>query len=614
MTTSPTGLPDDQRINDYLKLELEFANEFAAKVVQAHPEWQSYRAFWSPVKSFLGVFFAAITEWKKMVSPSPQEEGLEEDSEAGIDDPTDSAYQENWMPTSLYRWAYLTLTFRPIDLEDDELRDRLVVRMFRTQEYDAELLGPDYHKAYPSSEGLLSRSPSPAPEDQQKANPALIHQLPLEILSDVFVRAHDEVLYFPIIFSHVDSRFRTIAESTASLWTKIDVNLPLPLVELYLKHSNTARLDIWIDLGSGGRRQNAASRLGAFLAVVAEHRERVVSLRMSAFNPRFVDDMVKAMMRDLACTIGLPGSTSTPMAGAVPKGTSLAKLGLGISRPDSGAQFAVFGQQYPSPCFGPARRPHQSTESRNIRRSRLLHSARSTRSTIRGDSSEPHDAPIRYGRWGLHDPPPSHPSHSEAHLLETVVELRFQELVDQLEPLPAMLLANPQLQSLDLCKCLLQPAGWRDVFGKAGSLKDLRMRSCELEPTDIESLFELGVGEDGEQRMLPRLEHLVLENVSDLSTGDVKRIITNRPTLRSLELRGWDGSHVTDEDVHFMREALECFILETFYKDSGALEEEEVDEGSEESSSTGTPSVGSWLSGDDEVVGANLVFANSWGK
>ncbi|KAG8904189.1 hypothetical protein FRC01_008835 [Tulasnella sp. 417] len=637
MTTSPTGLPDDQRIKDYLQLELEFANEFAAKIVQAKPDWQSYQKFWSPVRRFLGVFFAVITEWKKIVSPSPREEGLEEDPEAAIDDPTDSVYQENWTPTSLYRWAYLTLKCRPIDLEDDELRDRLAVRMFRTQQYDAELLGSGCQNAYFCPEDLLSRSSSPAPEDRQKANPGLIHQLPPEILSDVFVRAHDGVLYFPIIVSHVDSRFRTIAESTALLWTKIDVNLPLPLVGLYLKRSNTARLDIRIDLGSGGRQQNAALRLGAFLAVVAEHRERVASLRMSAFNPRAVDDMVKAMMvgsgstypqlrrLDTGCPIWVSGTWPRlplePLDCLVVPPPRLQELCLRGSR--SRNWVSAFPDPMPglkSLCFANNTKLFVSDLLVVLSNLPNLETLVFQDCTIQQDPLAAPSAVTLPNLTTLQYVTVSEASMTllyPALLTPKLTSLKlwwnsgFRNWSDHLQPLAAMLLANPQLLSLDLCNCMLQPGGWRDAFATAGSLKYLRLRSCELEPTDIESLSELGVGEDGEQRMLPCLEHLVLENVSDLWTGDIKRIITNRPALRSLELRGWDGSHVSDEDVHFMREAVEYFVLKTFYKESGALEEAEVDEESEEGSSTGTPSVGSWLSGDDEVVSANLVVANS---
>ncbi|KIO20368.1 hypothetical protein M407DRAFT_30000 [Tulasnella calospora MUT 4182] len=636
MATHPQGLSDDQGINDYLKLEVEFANEFAATIVQAHNDWQSYQNFFSPVRRFLGVFYAAIAEWKEMVSPSPPEERPDEEIETRIDDPSDSAYQENWTPTSLYRWAYLTLKFRPINTEDDELRDKLAVRMFRTQEYDAELFGSGYQSAYPLAEDPVSPSSSLALDHQNRTSPALIHQLPPEIISDVFVKAHDGVLYFPIVVSHVDSRFRTIAESTTLLWTKIDVNLPLPLVELYLKRSSTALLDIRIDLWSGGRRQNAASRLGAFLAVVADHRQRIASLSMSAFKTLPVDIMVKAMMMG-------PGSTYPQ-----------------LRRLDTGCLVWIGGRFLPEPLDCPVVAPPQLQElclrgfrSRNwvsafsepmvgLRSLCLANNAKLFVSdllifltklpnleklaiqecTMEQDPlaapsavSLPNLATLQYVALSYKSIVAMHRALLTPKLtsLKLWWDLGFRDWIDQAQPLVAMLRANPQLERLDLCNCAMQPSGWRDAFGKAGSLKHLRLRSCELESNDVEALSELGVGEDGEQRLLPHLEHLVLENVLDLSTGDIKRIIMHRPSLRNLELRGWDGSNVADDDVQFMRQSVHHFSLETFYKEPGVLEEEDEDEENEGWSSTGTPSEGPWLSGDEEVISAQLAAANLGG-
>lgn len=188
----------------------------------------------------------------------------------------------------------------------------------------------------------------------------------------------------------------------------------------------------------------------------------------------------------------------------------------------------------------------------------------------------------------------------------------FKNWLDQAQPLVAMLRMNPQLENLDLCNCVLQSSRWRDAFDKAGSLKYLRLRSCELESNDLDGLSELGVGEDGEQRLLPLLNHLVLENVSELSSGDIRRIVAHRPGLQFLELRGWDGTNVEEQDVQFMRQSVECFVLETYCKGFGALEAED-NEDNEDWSSAGTPSEWSWVSGDEEVVSSHLATTNSGG-
>ncbi|KIO24506.1 hypothetical protein M407DRAFT_8918 [Tulasnella calospora MUT 4182] len=170
---------------------------------------------------------------------------------------------------------------------------------------------------------------------------------------------------------------------------------------------------------------------------------------------------------------------------------------------------------------------------------------------------------------------------------------------DRARPLGALLQANPRLESLDLCGCVIEQPGWGDTFGEARSLKYLRLLSCESENNNLKALLELAAGEGVEQDFLPHLEHLVLDNVFHLTTKDIRRMVTHRPVLRFLELRGWDGSNVADDDVQFIRQSVECLVLETFYKEPGALEEHEHEE-NEEWSSTGTPSEGSWLSGDEE--------------
>ncbi|KAG9042699.1 hypothetical protein FS837_010483 [Tulasnella sp. UAMH 9824] len=627
MSTHSQWLRIDQRVKDYLKLELEFAHEFAAKFVQAQNDWHSDENLFSPVRRLLGVFFAAIVEWKEIGSPGPPEKRPEDDYEGTIDDPTYSAYQENWTSISLYRWAYLTLKFRPLDLDDDELRDKLVVRMSRTQHYDVELFGSSYQTAYPLAEELVPRSPSPVLEDQQRVGPALIHRLPPEILSDVFVRAHDGVLYWPLVVSHVDSRFRTIAESTALLWTRIDVNLPIPLVELYMKRSSTALLDIRNGLGDGGRRQNATSRLGAFLAVVAEHRKRVASLSMSASKPQAVDEMVKVMMMgpeltfpqlrrlDTGCPIWvsgtLPRTILEPLKCTAEASPQLQELCL------RGIRSRSWVTAFPQPMAGLRSLCLANDTSLFLSDLIVLTKLYNLEILVVQDCTIQQDPPPAPSAVTL----PYLTTLEYVTLSDTSIASLHQALgtpklaslklwwffglkpwLKDARPLVKMLRMNPQLQSLDLCNCVLVSSGWIDAFSEAVSLKYLRLRSCELARTDLEPLSELGVGED----LLPLLNQLVLENVSELSTGDIRQIVMHRPGLRSLELRGWDGTNLAEEDVQLMRQSVEHFVMETYYKKSGAFEEKGEDEENYESSGSSTPSEQSWVSGDDEIVSDNV--------
>lgn len=101
MTTDPEDLWEDQSISDYLKQEIEFTSSVFAGIAQTHGGWKAHENINTSARRFLGIIFAAITDWKRDISSIPKEEEGEEDI---IDDPKDSDYRENWMPTSLYRW------------------------------------------------------------------------------------------------------------------------------------------------------------------------------------------------------------------------------------------------------------------------------------------------------------------------------------------------------------------------------------------------------------------------------------------------------------------------------------------------------------------------------
>ncbi|KAG8918647.1 hypothetical protein FRC01_001747, partial [Tulasnella sp. 417] len=633
MTTDPKEVWDNQDLKHYLRQEVEFTSSIVVSIAQTHSEWRAHRNINTSARRFLGIVSAAVTDWTRMVSQSPEGE-IQEDVEDVIDDPKDSVYQENWIPTSFYQWAFLHLKHEFVDLADDEILDRLADR---AENYDAKLFGWGCREPHLAVQGQVSQPFCPTLHDETNAGPTFIHRVPPEVLSEIFILAHGEVLYFPIIVSHVDSRFRTIAGYTTLLWTRIDVNLALPLVEIYLRCSKTAPLDIRIDLADGNRLQNASSRLGAFLALIVDHRERMASLTMSAFNPGLVDEMVKAMLRG-------PGSTyprlrrldtGCPIWESRIDPPTLEALKSPVLAPPTLSELSIRGYRSrnwvlgsPEPMVAlkslcldnnPGLFPADllATLARLPKLEKLVIQDCTTGVDILDAEPSavtlPNLTALRY--ISLED---NSVTSIQRFLLTPKLsslmvwwECGFKEWSDHAQPLMDMLEANPQLEHLDLCCCLIQPSGWRDAFSKAGSLRYLRLRSCELESDDIEALSETGFGEDGQQCLLPHLEHLALENVFELSTGDVRRIVMHRPGLQSLELRGWDGSNVVDDDVEFIRESVEWFVLETFYKGSGVLEEEQGEEESEDWSSDGTPSVGSWLSGDEEVVARHLAASSS---
>ncbi|KAG8951504.1 hypothetical protein FRC04_006036 [Tulasnella sp. 424] len=630
MTTAPQAFWEDQRTSDYLKQELEFLDAFTAKVVRGNGDWTRHQIH-SSTRRFLGVVLTAVDSWKKTVSPITPEDGPEELPEEDPDDCNDSTYQEDWTPTSLYQWAYLNLKSKLADLADDDLRDELVLR---TQYYDAELFGCGVQNAYPLAEDLLSPSSSPpssspsspSPESVTSTEPAYIHQMPPELLSEILIRAHNGVLYFPIVISHVDSRFRKIAESTAWLWTTIDVNLPLPMVRMYLENSNTALLDVRINLSDGGGRRNASSRLSAFIAEVAGHRGRIASLSMSSLNPQPVDEVVKIMLTG-------PGSTYPHLrrldtgglhwvSGMWPR-LMMEPLKCPVLAPPQVQELYLRGYRSRDWVLG---FPEQHTGLKRLYLANnfslffsdliaVLSKLPNLEALTIEDCTTareqvttwptvilPNLTTLEYVTVGDE----AITTIQRALITPKLTSLKlwwnfgFKGWLNQAGALVALLEANPQLESLDLCNCVIHQPTWREAFSKAGSLKYLRLRSCELESQDLEPLWLPGVGNDGEGYLLPHLEHLVVENVFDLTTEDIKQIVMHRPSLRSVELRGWDASNITD-DVQFLRKSVEDFILETFNGGPNSLDKEEQDE-DEDWSSWVTPSEGSLLSGDEEVI------------
>ncbi|KAG8940133.1 hypothetical protein FRC04_005617 [Tulasnella sp. 424] len=661
MATDPQAFWQDQHATDYLKQELEFLNAFTIKVVKGNTDTQSYpETGYSPARHFLGVVLAAADCWKQTVSPTirenepekPSEEELQQYSEEDVEyfariyaqnydeDCNDSTYQVDWTPTSLYQWTYLNFKSELADLANDELEDELVLR---SQYYDAELFDSGFQNAYPLAEDLLSPPSSPSSESVMSTEPAYIHQLPPEILSGIFILAHNGVLYFPIIISHVDSCFRKTAESTALLWTTIDVNLPLPIIRIYLKNSNTALLDVRINLLDGGGRRNASSRLSAFLAEVAHYRERIISLSMLSLNPQPVDEMVKAMLTGPDSAYPHLRILDTGCLRCIPTWVGqLELLMCPVLAPLRVEELCLRGYRSRDWVLGfPELRP-------GLKRLHLANNLNLFHSDLILVLSKLPDLEVLTieSCTIAREPLATWPTlvlpnlttlqyimqqmlneGTAGHIQQVLVTPKLTSLKawwnfgykgwfsqGKADALVATLQANPQLERLDLCNCVIEQPKWREVFSMARSLKYLRFRSCELQSPDLEPLWLPGVGSDAEG-YLPHLEHLVMENVLRvrLTTENIKQIVMHRPNLQSVELRGWDGSNIAEDDVKFLRQSIGYFVLETF-NGGPSFHDEEEDEENEEWSSWGTPSEGSLLSGDEEVVSMRLVIPERTGN
>ncbi|KAG8934234.1 hypothetical protein FRC01_004314 [Tulasnella sp. 417] len=627
MSIDNRELWDDQNIKDYLKQEIEFLKAFAVKVENTN-YWRSIRGrsdgSWSSIRTFL----ATIKDWTKVMSQISQVNALEAYSEEILEDPTDSPYEDICAPTSFYRWTYFNLgpywTRNPFNPVYVGQCDELVRRMFRTQLCDAEIFGSGSQYAYPPEQEdrdlrVVPEVLSLGPQNANRASSTFIHQLPPEILSEIFITACDGSPYIPIVVSHVDSHFRAIAESTALLWARIDINLPLPLLSLFLERSNSVLLDVQIDLRyerwiQGG---TMPPPLRTFLAMVRGHRERIASLSISACETKSVDDIVESMLEgpgstyphlrklDIGCPIWFTEydhqSLERPIV-VPPKLQELSLWGARLRNWVVGFTGPLEGLK--SLCLANNVELFLSDVLIVLATLPNLETMVIQDCTIEEDPlAAPKSAVTLSNLTTLQYITLSHKSIAflqQALRSPKLISLKLWwarslgNSSDQAQPLVRMLRANPQLETLDLCNCVIQQSGWREAFSGARSLKKLRLLSCELESDGLDFLLEPGIGEDVEQCLLPGLEHLTLDNVFQLTTNVIRQIVTQRPGIRTLQLRGWDGSNVVNDDVQFIHRSVGCFTLEMFYKGSSTFEEEERDEESEEWSSSGTLSEGPW--------------------
>ncbi|KAG9008325.1 hypothetical protein FRB90_008988 [Tulasnella sp. 427] len=600
---------------EYVEEELAFFNELSVK---------------GPRMDF-GAIFGAFSELKERALSITGRKSMEvvEVDHDDLHDPVDSAYQEPWTPTSLHRWAYLTLKFHCPQWGDEELRDQFA---FRTQHYDAIFFNLDSESQYPPDDlpdRTVESGPATPPEPGGEKL-AFIHRLPPELLSDIFICAHDGLLYFPVIISHVDSRFRAIAESTAALWTTVDVNLPLPFVMLYLQNSKASLLDVRMDVSRAVRRPQTMSRLETIMELLAGEQARMRSLSILGLNPPVVDEIASTMLSD---------RSNYPQ---------LKKLDTGCHewygyrrRSGDPLRYLVVPLLVQHLCLRGYRTRDWihgfAVPMMELKRFHLANnSGLALPDLLTALRNLPNLSELIIDTCRMSFDPASRKSVTSATLpklmtLECLLlnwremasvlrllvtpsltslklwwETGWKGLANQAVGLVAALQAKPQLQTLDLCNFEELVPQWKRVFEGATSIRTLRLRSCELVEEDLRGLWEPCVEE---APVMPYLEHLALENVLDLRTGVVRWIIASRPGLRSVELRGWGRDQVDEEDVEFVRNSVENFVLETFgERDPRDPEEEMSDSDEEEWSSWGSPSQGSWLSGDQEVVAARYKY------
>ncbi|KAG9010636.1 hypothetical protein FRB90_007758 [Tulasnella sp. 427] len=592
----------------YIREELEFCRRLAVEMAQKHPSWRdNHREPY--VRCICSVVFGAIKDVEERLFPITEETV---DEYPAIQDPLDSLYQVPWTPTSLYHWIYLTLKFDCPHLADEEQRSQILLRMQRSVHYDTKFFDSEPEPTSPG-DGEDAEMTLNTPPPLEETNPTIpfIHRLFPELLCNILTRAHDGLLYFPVIISHVDSNFRAVAQSFPALWTTIDTNLPIPFITMYLQNSKSLLLDVQMNITHSARRSQSIAQLRTITDLLAEHRPRIASLIMTGDDHLVLNEVVERML-----------------SGAEAEYPQLRRLGTGSS-----SQYptrALSDRQRTNPLKYPVVLPphvqdlclrgYRSSDWNEgfalpvsgLKRLHFISHYTLTRPEFLGilanlpslealiiESCDTNWSPLPID-WILIE-----------YLLRSLITPKLISLkawwsigrkgaINHTEPLLTILRGCPQLQTLDLCNLEAHASWWKDVFITATSVKHLLLRNNEFLAEELEPLWD-------PTPVLPHLKHLALENVFGLTSDVVRRIVAARPGLQFVELRGWDATRVAKEDVEFLRRSVQDVVLETF----GGTKEAASNGDGDDWSSSGTPSEGSWLSGDQDVVNKALIIQRS---
>ncbi|KAG8894331.1 hypothetical protein FRC00_009086, partial [Tulasnella sp. 408] len=116
-------------------------------------------------------------------------------------------------------------------------------------------------------------------------NPRSIFILPVELLQHIFRLAARSRIWVraPLILSHVNSDFRSIALNTPSLWTYIDESFPLQMRDLYISRSKDVPLDILTRLDH--HEQESTGSDGEWINFLKEESNRIGQITLVGSDP-----------------------------------------------------------------------------------------------------------------------------------------------------------------------------------------------------------------------------------------------------------------------------------------------------------------------------------------
>ncbi|KAG8971863.1 hypothetical protein FRC05_010530 [Tulasnella sp. 425] len=465
------------------------------------------------------------------------------------------------------------------------------------------------------------REEAPRSEETESARDSCpISLLPIELLQDIFrlTTPPRHRVRTPVVLSHVNSHFRTIALSTPSLWTVLNDSLAIPLLELYAARSGNEPLDMTIrtDYLLGKYKQSVQDWF-EFLVTESARFERVTVLgssphRISTWGRRINGTLGNKEITFPSLTkLVISLSTSSHNKFMCPRWTLspfLRELWI------EGCWW--HGWIAPEDPFPPTLQYLRLSRVGEVPIMMLLRAVSGVLGlvglSLEHLSLDSDEAPSTLSnRVTLAFLEKLEFERVRAVDMSTISRCLFTPNLSSLSitcPQPSsgttdfltpFTVAHPQLSSLRILDCRLTSNAWGMALRNLDNLANLHVRVSGLADRDFSTLAE-GI-------VVPRLSHITFENELDLTTAFIERVVRAHPNVESVVLRGWAASNVSQGAVEAIFKLARHVIVDVF--DGAQQEDESGSEDSYASSSDESYWEGSdfeeddgWLSGDREVV------------
>ncbi|KIO27551.1 hypothetical protein M407DRAFT_23237 [Tulasnella calospora MUT 4182] len=441
--------------------------------------------------------------------------------------------------------------------------------------------------------------------------PFSFQHLPREILVEIVLLAQGSNPHTHITLSHVDASLRAFVNLTPLLWSRVDFLYPMPVVHVYLERSAETLLKVtalpppnngFADhplLEDGSR--DEYSKMKQFFRALRHHRHRIVSLRLRFDDLCFdvSDDnngqtiahdflwdgsMAKLKLLNLELETWMGAGPS-----AIPPSDSIKELHLrgpwtkhymplfstrleSLVVADHRVPFSrIFDALHATPCLTSLTFCNISIfETKGKEGSVLNFDHLESLSLIRvfGSAAEV---------LGKCIVAPNLVSYTFQHPI-ILHNVRDWKDINQLQLFPA---PQPSVRRLDLTACDGAPSFFDSVFRTFPCITHLRIAFSNLSHEHLLGAVvkPTSEGEPG-QTALPDLEHLTIDNEFNEITVD---------------------SDVAQNDIEMIESIIPNFEVEEFNQSVDVY-------GDSDDSASETSSIGSWASGDHEVLVAFMKY------